>query len=131
MWTGPLILCFGLIGLALAVASGEYHLVFVGQVAIGAGFGVSWGTLSQFLMDVSTREERDRTSALLPTLQSAGYAIGAAIFGATANTFGFDEGVSDRVLSSSLLAVFSLACVIAAASLFFAAGTLRLAPPLK
>ncbi|WP_018239817.1 MFS transporter [Ensifer sp. BR816] len=130
MWTGPLILCIGLVGLALAVGSGEYRLVFVGQVAIGTGFGVSWGTLSQFLMDVSAREERDRTSALLPTLQSAGYAIGAATFGATANAFGFDEGVSHRVLSLSLLAVFSLACIIAAASLFFAVRTLRL-PPLK
>ncbi|ACP25339.1 MFS permease [Sinorhizobium fredii NGR234] len=126
MWAGPLILCLGLIGLTLAVGSGEYGLVFVGQVAIGAGFGISWGTLSQFLMDVSTREERDKTSALLPTLQSAGYAIGAALFGVTANTFGLDEDVSEQVLSLSLTIVFALACVIAAASLFFAIRTLRL-----
>ncbi len=126
MWTGPLILCLGLIGLTLAVGSGEHGLVFIGQVAIGTGFGISWGTLSQFLMDVSTREERDKTSALLPTLQSAGYALGAALFGVIANAFGFDEGVSDDVLSSSLLTVFALACVIAAASLFFAIRTLRL-----
>ncbi|MEY9531980.1 MFS transporter [Sinorhizobium fredii] len=126
MWTGPLILCLGLIGLTLAVGSGEYRLVFIGQVAIGSGFGISWGTLSQFLMDVSTREERDKTSALLPTLQSAGYAIGAALFGVTANAFGFAEDVSEQILSLSLLIVFALACVIAAASLFFAIRTLRL-----
>ncbi|MEY9163456.1 MFS family permease [Sinorhizobium fredii] len=126
MWTGPLILCLGLVGLTLAVGSGEHRLVFIGQVAIGAGFGISWGTLSQFLMDVSTREERDKISALLPTLQSAGYAIGAAAFGATANAFGFDEGASDNVLSLSLLAVFALACVIAVASVFFAVSTLSL-----
>ncbi|TCN30439.1 MFS transporter [Sinorhizobium americanum] len=129
MWTGPLILCLGLIGLTLAVWSDEHRLVFIGQAAIGTGFGISWGTLSQFLMDISSKEERDKTSALLPTLQSAGYAIGAALFGVTANAFGFDEGASDHVLALSLLAVFALACVIAVASVFFALRTLRLARP--
>jgi MFS family permease len=123
---GPLLLCLGLMGLTLAVGAGEYRLVFVSQIAIGAGFGVCWGTLSQLLMDVSSIEERDKTSALLPTLQSAGYAIGAAVFGATANARGFDEDASDPVMSAALLGVFILGCGIAAASLFFGVRTLRL-----
>jgi hypothetical protein len=122
-----LFLCLGLGGLTLAVGSGEYGLVFVSQSAVGAGFGLCWGTLSQLLMNVSTIEERDKTSALLPTLQSAGYAIGAAVFGAVANAGGFAEGVSARVISTAMLSVFALGCVLAAASLFFGIRTLRLA----
>ncbi|ASY63002.1 hypothetical protein SJ05684_c15600 [Sinorhizobium sojae CCBAU 05684] len=124
--TGPLLLILGLIGLTLAVETGEHRLIFVSQIAIGTGFGVSWGTLSQLLMDVATIGERDKTSALLPTLQSAGYAIGAAVFGLTANARGFDEGASDRVMTAALSGVFALGCVIAAASLFFGIRTLRL-----
>ncbi|WFU49086.1 MFS transporter [Sinorhizobium terangae] len=123
---GPLLLCLGLVGLTLTVGTGDYRLVFMSQIAIGMGFGISWGTLSQLLMDASPTEERDKTSALLPTLQSAGYAIGAAVFGVTANALGFDEGASDSVLCAALLGVFALGCAIAAASLFFGARTLRL-----
>ncbi|ABR60105.1 MFS transporter [Sinorhizobium medicae] len=127
VWTGPLMLCLGLVGLALAVGTGEYKLVFISQAAIGAGFGLCWGTLSQLLMNVSTIEERDKTSALLPTLQSAGYAIGAAVFGAVANAGGFDEGASNRVISAALLGVFAVGATLAAASVFFGITTLRLA----
>jgi hypothetical protein len=126
IWTGPLLLWLGLIGLTLAVGTGEHRLVFIGQIAIGIGFGVSWGTLIQLLMDVSSIDERDRTSTLLPTLQSAGYAIGAAVFGVTANARGFDEGAGDRVMSAALFGVFALGCVVAAAALFFGIRTLRL-----
>ncbi|MCA1407868.1 MFS transporter [Ensifer sp. IC3342] len=126
IWTGPLLLCLGLVGLTLAVGASEHRLTFISQIAIGTGFGVCWGTLSQLLMDVSIVEERDKTSALLPTLQSAGYAIGAAVFGVTANARGFDEGASDPVMSAALLGVFAIGCAIAAASLFFGIRTLRL-----
>ncbi|NVD38563.1 MFS transporter [Ensifer sp. HO-A22] len=124
---GPLLLCLGLIGLTVAIATGEPRLVFAGQIAIGAGFGVCWGTLSQLLMDVSPAAERDKTSALLPTLQSAGYAIGAAVFGLTANLRGFDEGARVAVMRDALLAVFVIACVISIGSLLFGIRTVRLA----
>ena len=124
---GPLLLCLGLVALTVAIATGEPRLVFAGQIAIGAGFGVCWGTLSQLLMDVSPTAERDKTSALLPTLQSAGYAIGAAVFGLAANLRGFDEGARVAVMREALLAVFVIACVISVGSLFFGIRTVRLA----
>ncbi|OCP19031.1 MULTISPECIES: MFS transporter [unclassified Ensifer] len=127
IWVGPLLLCLGLVGLTLAIATGEFRLVFVGQIAIGAGFGVCWGTLSQLLMDVSPTAERDKTSTLLPTLQSAGYAIGAAVFGLTANMRGFDEDARVVVMRDALLAVFAIACMISIASLVFGIRTVRLA----
>lgn len=125
--TGPLLLFLGLVGITVAIATGEFRLVFVSQIAIGAGFGICWGTLSQLLMDVSPIAERDKTSALLPTLQSAGYAIGAAVFGVAANLRGFDEGARVAVMQEALFAVFAMSCVISVLSLFFGIRTVRLA----
>lgn len=124
---GPALLSLGLVGLAVAIAADEYRLVFPSQIAIGAGFGISWGTLSQLMMDVSPRRERDKTSALLPTLQSAGYAIGAAICGLTANLRGFDEKASLETLHGALLTVFVVAFLISTISVFFGIRTVRLA----
>ncbi|MCK3777520.1 MFS transporter [Ensifer sesbaniae] len=125
--TGPALLSLGLVGLTIAVAIDEFRLVFPSQIAIGAGFGVSWGTLSQLMMDVSPHRERDKTSAFLPTLQSAGYAIGAAICGLTANLQGFDEKASVATMHGALFAVFIVATMISTASLYFGLRTVRLA----
>ncbi|HEV7305861.1 MFS transporter [Ensifer sp.] len=124
---GPALLSLGLAGLTVAVGIDDYRLVFPSQIAVGAGFGISWGTLSQLLMDVSPRGERDKTSALLPTLQSAGYAIGAAVCGLTANLRGFDENASVATLHDAMLAVFVVAFVISTASLYLGLRTVMLA----
>lgn len=117
--TGPALLAAGIAGLTAASASGALWLVLPAQIAAGAGFGFSWGSLSQLMMEVSDDAERDRTSAMLPTLQSAGYAIGAAFFGLVANSMGFAEDLPDAVLRTAMLTVFGGASLIAAASIFF------------
>ncbi|HEV7320964.1 MAG TPA: MFS transporter [Ensifer sp.] len=127
MAIGPALLSLGLAGLTFSIASDEFRLIFPSQIAVGAGFGISWGTLSQLMMDVSPRGERDKTSALLPTLQSAGYAIGAAICGLTANLKGFDEKASVETIHGALLAVFVVACLISTVSVYFGQRTVRLA----
>lgn len=124
---GPVLLATGLAGLTVAVGSGALWLVLPAQAAVGAGFGFSWGTLSQLMMDVSTEGERDRTSAMLPTLQSAGYAIGAAIFGLLANLMGFGEAVREPVLRDAMLPVFGGASLIAAAAIVFGLRMAKLA----
>ena len=85
---GPLFLVLGLIAIIVGLWLTDIVLLVGGQVLIGAGFGASWGYLSQGLMEASPAEERNRTSALLPTLQSAAYAIGAAVLGFVANANG-------------------------------------------
>ncbi|WP_417408425.1 MFS transporter [Hoeflea sp.] len=124
---GPFLLTAGLGGLTVASASGMLWLVGPAQAAIGAGFGVSWGTLSQLMMDVSDESERDRTSAMLPTLQSSGYAIGAAVFGLLANLLGFGEHIPDTILRTAMLSVFGSASLIAAVSILCGLRMARLA----
>lgn len=125
---GPLFLALGLAASTAGYLGGQIGLVIAGQIAMGCGFGLNWGPLCQFLMDVSPPAERDRTSAMLPTLQSAGFAIGAAVFGLTANLSGFGEGVGAERLGHALAVTFLCAtgiAVVAAGFGFATAGNVR------
>lgn len=88
----------GLAGVAFAILHPSLPLLTLSLIAIGAAFGMGWSFLNQTLMMASPDGERDKTSALLPTLQSAGYALGAAFAGLVANSVGFSETASDSVV---------------------------------
>lgn len=85
---GPVLLLLGLACLALAFAVGSSWLVVLGQVILGAGFGSAWAFLSQAIMERARPDDRDRAAAMVPTVQSAGYAAGAALAGLVANLSG-------------------------------------------
>jgi MFS family permease len=101
-------------GLATIVAGlviDRAAVALVGQIAIGAGFGVCWAFLSQVVMEEARDGERDRASGSLPTLQSAGYAIGAAMAGLVANAAGYTVTDTNAVRSAAI-AVFSVSAAI-------------------
>jgi MFS family permease len=123
---GTVLLVTGLALVIIAVAADQFWIIYPGQFVIGSGFGACWGTLSQLLIDKAPAAERDKTSVLLPTLQSAGYAIGGAIFGLVANLAGLREGIPGDAIRVILLPVFLTAVVIAAVSIVFSYRTLQL-----
>ncbi len=88
MRSGALFQLFGFLCLGAAFASGSLVLLLAGQVAIGTGFGVAWASVNQAAMEAAARQERDLASALLPTISTAGYAIGAGIAGMIASATG-------------------------------------------
>ncbi|MDQ0455079.1 MFS transporter [Rhizobium paknamense] len=83
----------------------------------GAGFGLSWAFLSEILMAITPQQERDKTSGLLPTLQSAGYALGGAVAGLVANGSGFTDHAAPAKLVHALGATFLVSFVIALGAL--------------
>jgi len=85
---GPVLLLLGFGCLALAFSLGSAWLVVLGQVILGAGFGSAWAFLSQAIMEQAPADDRDRAAAMVPTVQSAGYALGAALAGLVANWSG-------------------------------------------
>ncbi len=85
---GCLALALGLLCVLLAVWRVDLWLLLLAQCAIGAGFGLSWAFLSHAVMQAARDGERDRAAAMLPTVQSGGYALGGAIAGLLANTSG-------------------------------------------
>ena len=124
---GPVLLAFGLAVLVVALWTNLLWLVPLAQALIGSAFGICWGTLSQLMMDVSSDAERDRTSAMLPTLQSAGYAIGAAVWGFVANASGFAEAAAPETIRHAMLVVFSVSAILSLSAIWFGFRTIRLA----
>ncbi|WMT92225.1 MFS transporter [Pelagibacterium sp. H642] len=105
---GPMLLVAGLGLLAVALAMGQLPLVILSQVLIGASYGASWAYTSQTIMEAARPGERDRASALLPTIQSAGYGIGAAVAGLIANSAGIAAASTPEALTGVLVMTFAL-----------------------
>ncbi|QND52539.1 MFS transporter [Phyllobacterium sp. 628] len=114
---GPTLLVTGLGVLVLGFSADLPLVVLAGQMSIGAGFGISWGFLSQTVMEAAKEGERDRASALLPTLQSAGYAIGAAVAGLVANSVNYPQAESAEALRNATMTIFAVSTMIGLAGL--------------
>lgn len=122
---GAPLLIAGYVLLAFGFYSGSLVLAGLAQILSGLGFGMTWGPLSQLLMETAPAEDRDRVSALLPSLQSMGYAIGGAIFGIIAAFAGIAENAAPAGLLQGLIAIFCFALIPAFAALFFSLRLLR------
>lgn len=110
---GPALLMAGLCGILVAFWLGLLPVLILAQCAVGAGFGMCFGYTNQTIMEAASATERDRASALLPTLQSAGNAIGAAIAGLAANSAGFAMAISASDYLRAIVPVFTVAALIA------------------
>ncbi len=107
--TGPLLIGLGLILVLLGLEWTQLPVLLAGQVAIGMGFGISNGYIMLTTMEASTEAERDRTAALLPTTQSAGNALGAALAGVAANAAGYPQAVENADVLASIIPLFVMA----------------------
>lgn len=126
MAAGPVLLAIGMAFSAVGVAIDALALVIAGQVVMGTGMGVNWGPLCQLLMNRADVAERDRTSAMLPTLQTAGYALGAAVFGLVANVAGFGDAADLDGARSGMVTAFVGAALVAVAAAVYGFRTVRL-----
>ena len=114
---GPALNALGLLCLLVGLLSGSIALVVLAQIVIGAGFGLCWATLSQVVMETAEPDDRDRATALVPTVQSAGYAIGAAVAGLVANSAGLPGALhAGAAVMGPIARAYGVATVIAAAA---------------
>lgn len=125
--TGPLLLAAGLILVLLGLEWTQLPVLLAGQVAIGMGFGISNGYIMLTIMEASTSEERDRTSALLPTTQSAGNALGAALAGVAANAAGYPLAVEKADVLAAIVPLFVMAAIFALLAFLAALRLVQLA----
>ncbi len=109
---GAALLVCGLLCLVLALNVHSLTLVILAQFTIGMAFGMNWGALSQVLMENAEPSDRDATSGLLPTVQAAGYGIGASIFGLAANFAGFSLVNGDDLIAV-MTGIFLAAAAVA------------------
>lgn len=129
--TGPLCLTLGLVGVLGGLLLTLPALLIAAQALIGMGFGMSNGYIMLTLIEASGEIERDRTSALIPTTQSAGNAIGAAMAGLAANAAGYATATTDSAILRAIVPLFLTGAVMAAlASLCAYAMVARIRPSL-
>ena len=102
----------------LAFWQGSVAAMLTAQLVLGAAFGASWGALSQVVME-NAGDDRDQASGLLPVVFSAGFGIGAALFGLIANALGFATAKGDD-LRAVMLWLIVVAAGLAAAALVVA-----------
>ena len=118
---GPVLLAVAIAGQLAAVLLGLPWAMLPFLLAGGAAFGVGWAFLSMAVMNAADPADRDRAAGLVPTVQSAGYAIGAALTGLAAAAFGLDGSTPSGTVSAFApvvacgLAPALLACAIALA----------------
>ena len=121
--SGPALNAAGLLGLLAALQTGRLALVLTAQLAIGAGFGLCWSTLNQRVMEEAAPDDQARAAALLPTVLSAGYAIGAAVAGLVANQAGLPRAMADGTsVAAPLSWAYATASLIATAAVLVDRG---------
>ncbi|HEY8576817.1 MAG TPA: MFS transporter [Devosia sp.] len=118
--TGPLLIGSGLLLVLVGLQLDQVIVAVLGQLVIGAGFGTCNGYLNLTMMEAASDAERDRTSALMPTTQSAGNAIGAALAGVAANAAGMAAAASAAEVKLAVVPVYVLGVVMAALALLAA-----------
>jgi len=111
LWAGPALQVIGLAGVLSGLVAGLLVPIIAGQIVVGTGFGINWAFLSHNSMMATPDHERDKTSALLPTLQSAGFAVGAALCGLAANAGGLAVRSSGEAVRLPIAMAFVLALV--------------------
>lgn len=121
MLSGALFQLLGFLALGTAFTMGSVMLLLVGQMAIGTGFGVAWANINQAAMEAAESTERDLASALLPTISTTGYAIGAGIAGMIATATGLVAGLESGDASASLW-LYGTAAAGAALTFLFGFG---------
>lgn len=97
---GAALLVTSVIGLALVMPMGPIWLLAPFLVMAGAGYGISYGYVTQRIVAGAGAEDRTRASSAMPTTQMIGYALGAAACGFIANGLGFSRDASSEILST-------------------------------
>lgn len=128
IWPAPVMMAAGLASEVLALEWASLPAAVAGQILIGASFGLSWARLCEHVMETAPADERDFAAAALPTIQSAGLAVGAAVFGAFAGWSNLQPSQSAAEVSAILVPLFAIGVAVAAASTFVAMRATHAAP---
>ena len=121
--TGPFLIAGGLTLTALAITTGSLPLFALAAVVAGAGHGLCNQILMRSLMYTAEGEDQNLVSSILPTISSAGIAIGGGLTGLIAIVTGLVAPGSEELLTREAVAR-------SGASVFYINAGLTLLPAL-
>lgn len=88
MRAAPSAQLLGLLLIATGLTQGWLVAVVAGHACSGLAFGLVWGSCNQAIIEATSEAEAARTSSFMPTVQTAGYAIGSGFWGWVAGLSG-------------------------------------------
>ncbi len=104
---GGVAVAAGLAALALVVGYAPLWAVALASVLMGSGFGASFAFMSARVVDGLEGDERALASAAVPTVQSTGNAVGAALAGVAAGALGLGHPFDAATASAAALPLYA------------------------
>ncbi len=100
MITGPLCILAGIVGQSLFVVEGPIWALIAMVFLTGLGIGQCHAHITNHIMSNARPGEEALTAGAVPTMQSLGFAFGAATAGLLSNVAGMSGGISIPTLTS-------------------------------
>ena len=107
---GMTTLTLSIAGFVFSVPHGPVWLIALFALIEGAGFGMAWTFILRLAGNIAPESEKERIAAALPTVQRAGYALGAAYIGIIANTAQLDSADQVQIVQQATFWIF-MACL--------------------
>jgi MFS family permease len=127
MRTGPLLAGGALVVTGIALGHGPIALAALSISMTGFGFGLCWSFLGSRVLAAAPAGEEDRTAGAIPTIETVGVALGAALSGIGGNALGVARLSAPGIAPPSPLPLF-LASLLFALAGWSAALALARAP---
>lgn len=97
--TGPVLICAGLVSMALLTSGGWLLAVLPAILMMGMAMGSCWAFMVQRIMSGAKTGEGDLAASSVAMMQQGGLALGAALAGVAANAAGLADGDSVAAVS--------------------------------
>jgi predicted MFS family arabinose efflux permease len=104
---GAALVVLGLIGLVFLVGHAPLWAIAVSSAVMGSGFGLSFAFMTARAVYGLEGDERALASAAVPTVQTTGAAIGAALAGVMASLLGLGRPFDAATASAAALPLYA------------------------
>ncbi|MDA9008620.1 MFS transporter [Alphaproteobacteria bacterium] len=104
---GGLAIAGGTLAMAFVLASGPIWLIVVAAAVGNAGMGMMWGFIIKNVIHSAKKEDKERASTSLPSVQQMGFALGAALSGLIANSIGLGDGLTEINMKAASFWLFA------------------------
>lgn len=122
MRLGPLAQLFGALLIAFGLTRGWLPAVVAGHALCGMAFGMVWGSCNQAIIEATSKAEAARTSSFMPTVHTAGYAIGSGFWGWVAGLSGLFPALRAGTAGGPIWILWGGAACLSVLVLFTMAG---------
>ncbi|WP_150523982.1 MFS transporter [Roseibium sediminis] len=100
---GPVLVTLGMFLTGISVETHSLQLFIASGVLSGAGYGLSNQILNRALMYSAEQRDQDLVSAILPSISSAGVAIGGGLVGLAAIAIGLIDPANGQLITKQAI----------------------------